>query len=83
MMNGLSRNTLLLQADVTANDAEDQALLKRFNIFGPPTTGGNSLVSRLIEPRTSGPASISYKVTTGTGFKTKDQSTRVRLFESL
>lgn len=29
--------TLLLQADVTANDAEDQALLKRFNIFGPPT----------------------------------------------
>ncbi len=30
-------NTLLLQADVTANDAEDQALLKYFNIFGPPT----------------------------------------------
>ena len=29
-------NTLLLQADVTANDAEDQALLVRFNIFGPP-----------------------------------------------
>jgi thiol:disulfide interchange protein DsbD len=28
---------LLLQADVTANDAADQALLKRFGIFGPPT----------------------------------------------
>jgi thiol:disulfide interchange protein DsbD len=30
-------NTLLLQADVTANDAEDKALLKYFDIFGPPT----------------------------------------------
>ncbi len=30
-------NTLLLQADVTANDDEDQALLKHFDIFGPPT----------------------------------------------
>ncbi len=29
-------DTLLLQADVTANDAEDQALLQRFGIFGPP-----------------------------------------------
>jgi len=28
---------VLLQADVTANDDEDQALLKRFGIFGPPT----------------------------------------------
>jgi thioredoxin:protein disulfide reductase len=28
---------LLLQADVTANDAEDRALLDRFGIFGPPT----------------------------------------------
>ncbi|MFH1604977.1 MAG: thioredoxin fold domain-containing protein, partial [Pseudomonadota bacterium] len=27
---------LLLQADVTANSAEDKALLKRFNLFGPP-----------------------------------------------
>ncbi|MCB5191017.1 protein-disulfide reductase DsbD [Methylobacillus arboreus] len=26
----------LLQADVTRNDAEDQALLKRFGLFGPP-----------------------------------------------
>jgi len=30
-------NTVLLQADVTANDEEDQELLKRFGIFGPPT----------------------------------------------
>jgi thiol:disulfide interchange protein DsbD len=29
--------TLLLQADVTANDAADQALLEHFGIFGPPT----------------------------------------------
>jgi thiol:disulfide interchange protein DsbD len=28
---------LLLQADVTANDADDKALLQRFGIFGPPT----------------------------------------------
>jgi thiol:disulfide interchange protein DsbD len=30
-------NVRLLKADVTANDAEDQALLRRFGIFGPPT----------------------------------------------
>jgi thiol:disulfide interchange protein DsbD len=30
-------NTVLLQADVTKNDAEDQVLLKRFGVFGPPT----------------------------------------------
>jgi len=30
-------NTVLLQADVTANDDEDQELLKRFGVFGPPT----------------------------------------------
>jgi thiol:disulfide interchange protein DsbD len=29
---------LLLKADVTGNTADDQALLKRFGIFGPPTT---------------------------------------------
>jgi thiol:disulfide interchange protein DsbD len=28
---------LLLQADVTANDDADKALLKRFNLIGPPT----------------------------------------------
>ena len=26
----------LLRADVTANNEDDQALLKRFNLFGPP-----------------------------------------------
>ncbi len=30
-------NAVLLQADVTANDDHDQALLARFGIFGPPT----------------------------------------------
>jgi thiol:disulfide interchange protein DsbD len=30
-------NTLWLQADVTANDDTDQALLKHFGIYGPPT----------------------------------------------
>jgi thiol:disulfide interchange protein DsbD len=30
-------NTVPLQADVTKNDDEDQALLKRFGVFGPPT----------------------------------------------
>lgn len=30
-------NTVLLQADVTANDKQDQELLKRFGVFGPPT----------------------------------------------
>ena len=29
---------VLLQADVTANNADDQALLKRFGLFGPPGT---------------------------------------------
>ena len=27
---------LLVQADVTANNADDRALLKRFRLFGPP-----------------------------------------------
>ena len=27
---------VLVQADVTANNADDQALLKRFGLFGPP-----------------------------------------------
>jgi thiol:disulfide interchange protein DsbD len=30
-------NVITLQADVTAHDAADQALLKRFGIIGPPT----------------------------------------------
>ncbi|MES2127588.1 MAG: protein-disulfide reductase DsbD [Pseudomonadota bacterium] len=29
-------NTVLLQVDVTANDADDKAMLKRFHLFGPP-----------------------------------------------
>ncbi|MBC7684059.1 MAG: protein-disulfide reductase DsbD [Bdellovibrionales bacterium] len=29
-------NTQLLQVDVTANDADDKAMLKRFGLFGPP-----------------------------------------------
>lgn len=29
--------TLLLQADVTANDDQDQALLRHFGVYGPPT----------------------------------------------
>ena len=29
-------NTILLQADVTANNEDDKALLKRFKLFGPP-----------------------------------------------
>ncbi len=31
------RNTLLVQADVTANDDVDQALMTRFGIYGPPS----------------------------------------------
>ena len=30
------RNSVTLQADVTANDEVDQALLKKFKILGPP-----------------------------------------------
>ena len=30
-------NTVLLQADVTDNDKDDRALMKRFGVFGPPT----------------------------------------------
>jgi thiol:disulfide interchange protein DsbD len=30
-------NAILLQADVTANDAQDRELLNRFNILGPPS----------------------------------------------
>lgn len=41
-------DVILLQADVTLNDADDQALLKRFGLFGPPSilffdTRGNEL----------------------------------------
>ncbi|MBB3222812.1 thiol:disulfide interchange protein DsbD [Massilia umbonata] len=33
---GELKNTILLQVDVTANNEQDKALLKRFNLFGPP-----------------------------------------------
>jgi len=32
----LLKNAVLVQADVTANDADDKALLKEFSLFGPP-----------------------------------------------
>jgi thiol:disulfide interchange protein DsbD len=32
------KGVLLLQADVTANNADDKALLQRFQLFGPPAT---------------------------------------------
>jgi thioredoxin:protein disulfide reductase len=43
----------LLQADVTANDADDAALLKRFDLFGPPgilffDKQGNEIKTRVI-----------------------------------
>ena len=30
------QRAVLLQADVTRNDADDRALLRRFRLFGPP-----------------------------------------------
>lgn len=30
------KDVILIKADVTANNAADQALLKRFGLFGPP-----------------------------------------------
>jgi thiol:disulfide interchange protein DsbD len=32
------KHALLLQADVTANNADDKALMQRFQLFGPPAT---------------------------------------------
>ena len=32
------QNAVLLQADVTANNGDDKALLQRFQLFGPPAT---------------------------------------------
>jgi len=44
---------LLLKADVTANSADDQALLKRFSLFGPPgiiffRPGGEEITTRRV-----------------------------------
>ncbi len=46
-------DVVLLQADVTENNADDQALLKRFNLFGPPgiiffDKAGNEIKTRVI-----------------------------------
>jgi thiol:disulfide interchange protein DsbD len=47
-------DTLLLLVDVTANDGDDRAMLKRFGLFGPPgiilfdKTGGEIADSRVI-----------------------------------
>jgi thiol:disulfide interchange protein DsbD len=32
------KDSILLQADVTANNADDKALMQRFQLFGPPAT---------------------------------------------
>ena len=47
------KDVVLLQADVTENNADDQALLKRFNLFGPPgiiffDSTGNEIKTRVI-----------------------------------
>ncbi len=47
------KDVQLLQADVTANNADDAALLKRFNLFGPPgilffDKQGNEIKTRVI-----------------------------------
>ena len=48
-------NTVVLQADVTANDELDQELLQRFGVFGPPTIiffgadGEQPLVERYVQ----------------------------------
>lgn len=35
-VNGKMKEVMLLQVDVTANNADDKALMKRFGLFGPP-----------------------------------------------
>ena len=47
------KDVVLLQADVTENNADDQALLKRFGLFGPPgiiffDKAGNEIKTRVI-----------------------------------
>ena len=47
------KNTVLLQADVTENNEDDQALLKRFGLFGPPgiiffDSSGNEIKPKVI-----------------------------------
>lgn len=52
-------NVVLLQADVTANNADDKALLKRFGLFGPPGIvffgkDGSELPTRVIGFQSAG-----------------------------
>ena len=52
-VNDRLKNVLLLQADVTANNADDKALLKRFSLFGPPgiiffDTAGKEIAYRVV-----------------------------------
>ncbi len=47
------KDVVLLQADVTENNADDQALLQRFGLFGPPgiiffDAAGNEIQTRVI-----------------------------------
>lgn len=47
------KDAILLQADVTANSADDKALLKRFGLFGPPgiiffDTNGKEIAYRVV-----------------------------------
>jgi thiol:disulfide interchange protein DsbD len=60
--------TLLLQVDVTANDADDKAMLKRFKLFGPPgiilfgTDGRELAGSRVVGYQNADKFSASLRV---------------------
>ena len=47
-------DVVLLQADVTANNADDKALLKRFGLFGPPSTIFFDMQGREVKARVVG-----------------------------
>jgi thioredoxin:protein disulfide reductase len=55
------KNVKLLQVDVTKNNAEDKALLKRFSLFGPPG---------IVFFKANGAVTPSYKVV---GFESTEQ----------
>lgn len=62
---------LLLQADVTANDEQDKAMLKRFGLFGPPgiiffdPTGTEIAHARVIGYQDAGKFLLSLAATRG------------------
>jgi thiol:disulfide interchange protein DsbD len=63
---------LLLKVDVTANTAEDAALLKRFGLFGPPATiffdrSGNELPYRVIGFQAAERFALSLETALGAG----------------